>query len=174
MTDNSDGPSPQNPAPLGIHKAPDEPSAGIGHLNHLAMFALPPEFADVVRNLLTKDFVRDASPKEVELARRLGALPIGIDLGSYIFLTAEGDCILVDTWPNAVERTKAARIVVAALVHAATRYPELKTFVPRRPVDARNCFACDGTGELDYPLGRPVSMDKCINCCGLGWDLSDA
>ena len=47
-------------------------------------------------------------------------------------------------------------------------YPWLSALFPPRPVDARKCSACGGTGRLDSG-SHPGSYIYCLSCAALGW-----
>lgn len=50
-----------------------------------------------------------------------------------------------------------------ALYQGAKLYPEISALLPARPVGARNCAACDGTGAI---AGAPEIV---CECGGSGW-----
>jgi len=59
---------------------------------------------------------------------------------------------------------------LALLAQAWIRFPELAPLVPRRPADAVDCPACNGSGVLRH--GEPPSGLPCY-CGGVGWTFRD-
>lgn len=52
-----------------------------------------------------------------------------------------------------------------ALCQGAKKYPELGSLIPQRPLQARDCESCKGTGQIE---GAPQII---CACGGLGWML---
>ena len=110
---------------------------------------------------LTAEARDSASAAVREAATVTGALPVHIEMGGALALTADGDIVQYDfetgttNVPEEVWR-------IAALVKAARRFPELRDLVPPRPIGAVDCPACGGRGLI---LG---DMD-CGTCIATGW-----
>jgi hypothetical protein len=51
-----------------------------------------------------------------------------------------------------------------ALCQGSKRYPELSTLIPQRPMAARVCDSCAGTGTIEK-----VPSEIICQCGGLGW-----
>ncbi len=96
-------------------------------------------------------------------ARRLHALPVGLDLWSWWFLTPGGEAVLVEEGAAAEHRRHADRgRVLAALVWGSEKYPELRDAFPAREPDAVDCrCAAVQRGAAQAFL--------CPACGGLGW-----
>ena len=65
---------------------------------------------------------------EYRLAKELHALPLGIDLVSYVFLDRTGEVIWALWEPREVTRTRCEGNVMAAFLYALERYPILARF----------------------------------------------
>ena len=127
------------------------------------------EFREVVERLVNELQPSDCiDAEEYRLAREFHALPLGLDLWSYGFLTSEGEYIATEWEPQEVTRSKATQDLIRALVVAANRYHQLAAFIPARPATAEVCPLCGGTKVLgkEIPSGQP---GRCVNCAGLGW-----
>jgi len=133
------------------------------------MNTLTPKFRLEVERLIKElkpgDFI-DAEEKR--LAEDLHALPLGISLWSYGFLTSDGEVIQTEWEPNEISRTKHIQTVTCAIVVAARRFPQLEAFIPAEPKDSIACPACQGTKlwATNVVTGEPA---RCVICAGLGW-----
>lgn len=119
----------------------------------------------LIKNLKPEDF-KDA--EECRLTKKFNALPLGISLWSYAFLSSDGELIETGWEPDEVSRTRNTSDIICAIAIAAWRFPELKTFVPLQPKESVVCPACQGTklwGTNSY-TGKPAI---CVVCAGLGW-----
>jgi hypothetical protein len=130
------------------------------------------EFRKTIERLISElkpsDFI-DA--EENRLAAKFQALPLGISLWSYAFLTSDGELIETEWEPNEILRSKSIQAFTFAVAIAARRFPELKTFIPVQPKNSIVCPACRGTklfGE-DVVTGK---RGKCPACAALGWRYS--
>jgi hypothetical protein len=123
------------------------------------------EFRDsverLIKDLKPEDFV-DA--EEHRLSEQFHALPLGISLWSYGFLTSEGELIETELEPDEITRTKNISAVICAVAIAARRFPELKFFIPAQPEESIICPMCQGAKTL--PTDKSV---HCPVCAGLGW-----
>ena len=96
------------------------------------------EFREAVERLLN-----DLQPgnsidaEEYRLARKFHALPLGLDLWSYGFLTSDGECIATEWESDEISRSRNTPDLIRALVVAANRYPQLAAFIPARPSDVK-------------------------------------
>ncbi|MDQ3818033.1 MAG: hypothetical protein M3362_10105 [Acidobacteriota bacterium] len=133
------------------------------------MNIVTPEFREAVERLLNDLQLSDCiDAEEYRLAQEFHALPLGLDLWSYGFLTPDGECIATGWELEEIIRSKKIPDLIRALVVAANRYPQLAAFIPARPSDAMTCPLCDGTKVWgkEIPSGR---LGRCFNCAGLGW-----
>jgi hypothetical protein len=113
-----------------------------------------------------------ADPEEYSLSQHLRALPVGMSLWAYVFLTPDGEVISMGYERGELERSRASRDLLNALVCGAERYPILAALIPERPQDSTDCPLCDGAGE--YDVGRHSSRSAiCVFCGGLGWVPND-
>ena len=125
-------------------------------------------FRSTVDMLLARTLsARADGDQEARIGREVGALPLGPDLDSAVFLRPDGTCVFVDQRTNEVEYQRSQRILVGLLVAGSARYEELAAFIPARPPGAPDCAVCAATGVGSYPS----SEGRCLQCCGLGWDL---
>jgi hypothetical protein len=99
-----------------------------------------------------------------QVAERLRALPVYMDMGGALFLTLDGDVLRLNHYDGDVPTPEldSERHIVAA-VAAAEKYPELAPLVPERPASAEDCSACGGTGRITRHNLR------CGECTSLGW-----
>ncbi|MBS1792752.1 MAG: hypothetical protein JSS81_02795 [Acidobacteria bacterium] len=130
------------------------------------------EFSGTVQNLVNGLRAEECiEPKEYWLGRELKALPLGYDLGGFLFLRPDGEVVIYDFADEEIGRTKDVQGLLRALVIAARRYPALEKFIPDQPADARVCAACDGTKYWDEDLEQQPA--KCAVCGGLGWTIDE-
>jgi hypothetical protein len=118
----------------------------------------------------------EAFPGEHEgqrwLAQRvhdMDALPLMLDMGGSYAIRANGDLVQFD-WdgPGGAERLEDPRLINIALHQGSLKHPQLACLVPSRPVGARDCSHCDGTGRL--PLTTTPGLENVIcHCGGVGW-----
>lgn len=127
------------------------------------------EFRQVVERLINKlqptDYI---NAEEQRLAEDFHALPLGISLWSYGFLTPDGELVQTEWEPDEISRTKNIQEVTCAIVIAARRFPQLECFIPAQPKESIVCPACQGTKLFgtNVVTGEP---SRCVVCAGLGW-----
>jgi hypothetical protein len=134
------------------------------------MKIVTPEFQKTIQNLIdnfqAEQFL-DAA--EYTLALKYNALPIGLDLFSYVFLNSSGE-VLWDDNEGDVGSSNDLQSLIRVLVAGKRRYPQLAEFVPSRSDESKTCLICNGSGILkqseDLITGKPA---KCFFCAGLGW-----
>ena len=101
----------------------------------------------------------------VPLARQYNALPVYSDIGGDLFLTLSGEILhLNEGDPKGLPTLETDPVwqLIAAVV-ASEKYPELAFLRPQRPLSAKDCLKCEGTGH-------PMSLGFiCGECFGLGW-----
>lgn len=121
--------------------------------------------AQLIAHLQPNDFIDD---EEQRLAKEFNALPLGLSLWSYGFLTPDGELVETDWEPNEILRTRDTQQLICAIAIAARRFPTLERFVPSRPVDSTVCKFCNGTKVWGERVadGKPAI---CVGCAGLGW-----
>lgn len=97
-------------------------------------------------------------------------------LGPAVYLCSSGHVVWEDDGCGVIPtRGKAfASIVVGAHKTGVT---ELLALLPRRPEDAQDCGACNGSGWLSFAVSPDEGPHAakgcvCLDCGGLGW-LSD-
>ncbi|MDB5335084.1 MAG: hypothetical protein JWN70_703 [Planctomycetaceae bacterium] len=120
---------------------------------------------------LLAEFLSDLgeTPELRGAARRNGALPLFRDMGGCYAIRPDGTLV---SWswdePDQVCVEKDARIWNIALFAGSERWVELASLIPSRPVNAKVCDSCDGTGRLK---GLPDELAQRIRCyCGgIGW-----
>ena len=97
------------------------------------------------------------------------ALPLVLDMGGSYAIRANGDLVQFD-WdgPAGAVPLEEARLINAALYQGSLKYPPLACLLPSRPVGARDCSHCGGTGKL--PLTTQPGLENVICYCGgVGW-----
>ena len=134
-----------------------------------------PELRAVVEKLLDDLKPGDClDAKEYRLSREFHALPLGLNLWSYEFLTPTGEVISTGLEANELSRSVATeQELILMLVWGAERYPQLGAFIPSRGPNSIVCRVCDGTRVwgTKVPGGGPA---ECFFCGGLGWTTNDA
>jgi hypothetical protein len=116
-----------------------------------------------------RDVLADADPRFAWLraaVRQHGFLPLHIGWVTVLGLRPDGSWVRWDheDAPGAIKPFSDPYWERMALCAGAENYPELETLVPRRPLHARDCGACAGTGMF---IGAPITCA----CGGLGWLL---
>jgi hypothetical protein len=138
------------------------------------MNKVTPEFQALVERLIGELRPSDClDAEEYRLAREFHALPLGMGLWAYDFLTPDGELISADFEMADIQRYCSTASFIRSVVSAAGRYPQLKAFIPKRPEDAIVCPACQGT-KLWGRLGGTNKPGPCVFCAGLGWTVGDA
>jgi len=102
--------------------------------------------------------------EEHRLCKQFHALPLGISLWNYGFLTSDGELFETELEPNEITRTTNSSAVICAIAIAARRFPELNIFIPAQPKESIVCPMCQGTKT--FPTDKSV---HCPVCAGLGW-----
>jgi len=129
-----------------------------------------PKFQKTVEDLIKNLSSENGASWEIELARKLNALPTGQELWSFILLTPNGEIIDQDFDGNIQHYPFDLQALIRVLVGGSKRYPQLVQFIPSRPDDSKTCPVCEGSGiweqSKDISTGRPA---KCFICAGLGW-----
>jgi hypothetical protein len=105
--------------------------------------------------------------RDLDLARSLDALPLYGDIGGSIFLRADGTMLSLDHNSEELSEGVGHPWEIVALVAGAEKYPQLRSLLPERPANARDCTPCGGTGKVSVP-GLDVGLG-CGECWGLGW-----
>jgi hypothetical protein len=72
--------------------------------------------------------------EECRLAEKFAALPLGMSLWSYAFLTPDGDLIQTEWVADETTRTRDTKELICAIAIAARRFPQTGTL---RPVSVR-------------------------------------
>jgi hypothetical protein len=103
------------------------------------------------------------------LARRLEVVPLTWDMGGCIALRPTGEIV---TWVwDEEERLHAETSRLEqhrAMFQGAAKFPELKPFLPRRPVDANRCPGCGGSGVVTG-VAAAIAGQLACQCGGAGW-----
>jgi hypothetical protein len=127
---------------------------------------LPPPILAKVREAIAD---LDDSFDWGRLGRQLDAIPLVLTIGSMVFLRSDGTFLVYQGDPlpeRLIRETDEADTL--ALAWGMERYSWLSALFPSRPVDARNCPACGGTGRLGRSSDRG-SYNYCLSCDALGW-----
>jgi hypothetical protein len=122
-------------------------------------------FAEQVVSRLIAGLPADLPTHTRERAKRLMALPIGVDMWAEYFLRPNGDVVIVgeDLDQPDVDTIYSDRIsVLRVLVWGSERYPELRQLLPVRGPGAVDC-RCRA-----IPLFAEGKV-LCAECGGLGW-----
>lgn len=126
---------------------------------------------ELIDNLQAEQF---SDVEEYKLALKYNALPLGVDLWSYIFLTATGEVI----WDDNEGDTGSAndlQSLIRVLAVRKKRYPQFERFIPNRSADSKTCPICEGTGINEHSenvsTGEPAG---CFLCGSLGWVTDEA
>jgi uncharacterized protein (TIGR02996 family) len=116
------------------------------------------------------------SPDPMELrrwARHHSALPLMPDMAGCYCIRMEGE-IISFAWDREEDARTGSetRVRNVVLFQGSEKYPELRLFIPPRPIDASDCPACEGKGVL---MKLPAELrDKVVcECGGLGWIMPD-
>jgi hypothetical protein len=109
-----------------------------------------------------------------DLARRLGVLPVMLDMGGCYAIRPTGE-VVSWIWDEkdtlSIENSDLIRNV--AFFQGGAKYPPLRPFLPARPLDAKRCTGCDGTGRLTG-LPEPFPGQIVCQCGGAGWIPANA
>ena len=119
----------------------------------------------IVRELISAARERECNDVERALLA-MDALPVPWAWEGCFGVRASGEVIYVgaDAKPLPIDRLPDGKSQqLATLVYAARRNRELSCLLPQRPVNARVCFACGGTGSITKLNAL------CGECVGLGW-----
>lgn len=126
---------------------------------------------ELIDNLQAEQF---SDCEEYKLARKHNALPLGIDLWSYVFLTSSGEVI----WDDNEGETGSAhdlQSLIRVLAVRKERYPQFGWFIPNRSEESKTCPICHGSGvskqSEEILTGKP---GRCFICAGLGWITDEA
>lgn len=139
------------------------------------MKIVTPEFQKIIQDLIDNLQAEQFSDaEEYKLARKYNALPIGVDLWSYVFLNANGEVIWDDN-EGEIGSANDLQSLIRVLVVRKNRYPQFEQFIPNRLADSKTCPICEGTGinnnSKNIITGEPA---KCFLCAGLGWVTNEA
>jgi len=127
-----------------------------------------PRHTQVVSELITQ-LPAEAMEPARSRAARLGALPIGWDMGADYYLRPSGDVVIVSAFLDEPETDiliTDPRRVLSVLAWGTERYPELKELLPTRGPDASDCECL----KIELFQTRKAI---CPECCGLGWVPAD-
>ena len=119
------------------------------------------ELREAIRRLAAKAAQTAESSAIRQVAEATGALPVHVDMGGALVITAEGDVVQYDLETGATVRPNEDWKVLA-LAKASRRFPELKELAPKKPPNAIQCPSCAGTGTM------PGNTD-CATCWATGW-----
>jgi hypothetical protein len=146
-----------------------KPIAGISSVKYVNCEKLKEVINELFSGLNPGDF---ADPEEYCLSQNFRALPIGVSLWAYVFLTPDGEVISTGVEPGELKRSRDNQDLLNALVWGTERYPSLATLIPERPKDSSECPLCNGAGE--YEVGRHSKQTAiCVCCGGLGWVVQE-
>lgn len=103
------------------------------------------------------------------LASELRFLPVMLDGGGCVGLLLSGEAASF-LWnePRFLRAELDPRIRNMTRFQASLKYPALASLAPIRPIDAKTCEPCGGTGQcLELPL--KFAEHLICYCGGLGW-----
>jgi len=109
--------------------------------------------------------------ESAQVVAQLHFLPLFLDWGGCWGIRPDGEIIALlwdapEDWH--VEREAWKRNF--AIYQGSKKYPELAPLVPSRPLNARTCPGCKGTGRCDFRRGyEHLSETIVCGCGGLGW-----
>lgn len=133
------------------------------------------EFVNTVAALIGEVTPSNCDAAEYRLGKAFDALPICLDLWSYMLLTAQGEVLWADlndnNEPQEERRLSSPQEVLSALRVGVKRYQRLALLLPARPVDAVDCELCIGSGVMQTADAKPQEV-CCLWCQGCGWTLS--
>ena len=100
---------------------------------------------------------------------KVGALPLMLDMSGAFAIRPNGDLVQFD-WdgPAGAVPLEDPRLINIALHQGRIKHPHLASLVPSRPVSARDCSHCGGTGRLPFTT-TPGFENVICYCGGLGW-----
>lgn len=101
------------------------------------------------------------SPPIREAALATNALPVHVDMGGALAVTADGEVVGYD-WETKQSTLVSGDWRVFALAKAGRRFPVLAELAPARPDDAIDCTSCAATGVMSLGV-------DCGACLGTGW-----
>jgi hypothetical protein len=99
----------------------------------------------------------------------MDALPLMLDMGGSYAIRANGDLVQF-AWdgPGGAEPIDDPRLINVALRQGSLKHPQLLCLLPSRPVGARDCSHCDGTGRS--ALSKTPGFENLVCYCGgVGW-----
>lgn len=104
-----------------------------------------------------------------EIASKYKALPLFCDLGGCLAIRPDGEIIYISDKVGEGIKIEADLIKRnTALVQGSMRYPELASLIPPRPLTAKQCSECSGTGT--HPITSTAKYkDVICKCGGTGW-----
>lgn len=116
------------------------------------------------------DFVNFDPPLNLnEIAREVKLLPLLLDMGGCIGIQASGEFFsFIWDEPFNLLPEHDDRVCNTALFVGSKRFPELSEFVPARPLTARDCDYCNGSGTVRDLPPKLAEAVRCY-CGGLGW-----
>src|SRR5688572_28220037 len=92
-----------------------------------------------------------------------GGLPVYCDLGGCLIFAADGTVWSYDLATGEREPEHDREQIRVAHILASEKYEELRDLKPSRPLSAKQCSLCQGTGRLT------AEKLRCGECLGLGW-----
>ena len=130
------------------------------------------EISSLIRRRIN-EFASEVSPDPQNLravAAGGEALPLVCDFGGCLAIRPDGE-IVSFTWDKMGDpRVETdARIRNLALFQGGKKYPELRTLIPARPPQARECPDCEGTGITTIAGEVELENNVVCYCGGLGW-----
>ena len=126
------------------------------------MYLPPPILAKVREAIADLDEAFDWG----RLGRQLDAIPLFMTIGSMVFLRSDGTFLAYEGDPLPERLIRESEMDTLALAWGTERYSWLSVLFPSRPVDARDCPVCAGTGRMDSVTGNSI---YCPSCDALGW-----
>jgi hypothetical protein len=118
-----------------------------------------------------KEFLAETTPDPNgmrKIAAEFRVLPLFPDFGACYAIRPNGEVISVG-WDDHsdVQVHHELRTLRTILFQGSKRYPELQTLLPPKPVDARVCHVCNGTGI--FVIAGTATTTIVCHCGGYGW-----
>ena len=108
-------------------------------------------------------YEQTGSDEKRRVARSTKGLPVYFDLSGALAFTPDGVLLYFNSESEQAAPMKDDRWFIIAAVSAAEEYPDLREMLPERPLTAKTCSVCSGTG-------RQFQVKAfCGSCSGLGW-----
>ena len=118
---------------------------------------------ELIRDQTDQSFV---SIEHRKYAKRYHVLPVTSDMFGIYALHLDGTVVWFDFEDSGKPTSELSTLYQnMVLLKASRKYPELSFLAPQRPVNAKTCEHCNGTGKRLEPKYEKLPC----NCGGVGW-----